>query len=113
MTSQEGQQGLLAFGNDHDPAGPAAPGPSGEREQLMAEHSITYDGRHYQFGDYRYDRLADAVSYSLLRRSMPPGSNAVDLADHEPRPEETEPPDPSNPALDAVAYARVQRREQG
>lgn len=132
------QQGLLAFGQIHAPAaGPAAPAPSGEREQLMAEHSITYNGRHYQLGHYRYDHLADAVSYSLLRRSMPPGSNAVDLGDSEPGPEEIEAPDRSERALmaeldisfrdgvyqlgayrydrlaDAVAFARVQRREQG
>jgi|RhiMetdeSRZDD1v2_1073273.scaffolds.fasta_scaffold12637_12 hypothetical protein len=132
------RQGLLAFGeSQHPAAGPVAAGPSDERERLMSEHSITFNGRHYQFGRYRYDHLADAVSYSLLQRSMPRGSHAADLGDPEPMPEEIEAPDRSQRALmdeldisfsdgayhlgayrydrlaDAVAYARVQHREQG
>ena len=37
----------------------------------MAEFSIAYNGRHYQYDRYRYDYLADAVSYARLQRSMP------------------------------------------
>ena len=40
----------------------------GERERLMAEFSITYNGRQYEYDVYRYDRLADAVAYARLRR---------------------------------------------
>lgn len=43
----------------------AAPG---ERERLMAEFSITYNGRQYEYDVYRYDRLADAVNYARLQR---------------------------------------------
>jgi hypothetical protein len=42
----------------------------GESERLMSEFSISHDGRHYQYGRYRYDHLADAVSYARLRRAM-------------------------------------------
>jgi len=31
--------------------------------------SIRYDGRHYIFEDYRYDRFADVVSYAQLMRA--------------------------------------------
>jgi hypothetical protein len=35
-----------------------------ERQRLMAEFSIGFDGRHYTFGPYRYGRLADAVAFA-------------------------------------------------
>jgi hypothetical protein len=54
------QQGLRASGK-HEPA---------ERERLMAEFSITYNGRHYQYARYRYDLLADALDYAKLQRSV-------------------------------------------
>src|SRR5580765_1283782 len=40
-----------------------------ERARLMSEFSIHHDGRHYVFEGYRYDRLADAVSYARLMRA--------------------------------------------
>jgi hypothetical protein len=40
-----------------------------EHARLMSEFSIRYDGRHYIFEDYRYDRFADAVSYAQLMRA--------------------------------------------
>lgn len=40
-----------------------------EHERLMAELSITFNGRHYLYGPYRYDRLSDAVNYAKLRRA--------------------------------------------
>jgi hypothetical protein len=37
-----------------------------DSRRLMAEYSISHDGRHYQFAEYRYERLADAVAYARL-----------------------------------------------
>ena len=39
-----------------------------EIEELMAELRLSYNGRHYFFQGYRYDRLEDAVSYARLER---------------------------------------------
>lgn len=52
-----------------------------EREQTMHEHAIGFDGLRYDFHGYRYDRLADALTYARLMRSRPaaenpPGSHA-------------------------------------
>jgi len=40
-----------------------------KRARLMSKLSIRYDGLHYVFEDYRYDRLTDAVSYARLMRA--------------------------------------------
>jgi hypothetical protein len=48
-----------------------------ERERLMAEFGITYNGRHYEYDTYRYDQLADAVNYARLQRSKRPGEVQV------------------------------------
>jgi hypothetical protein len=37
------------------------------RARLMAKYSITYNGRHYEKTDYRYDSLADAVRHAKLQ----------------------------------------------
>jgi hypothetical protein len=50
---------------------PSAPEPPAERERLMAEFAITFNGRHYQSGRHRYGRLADAVNYAQRQRSNP------------------------------------------
>jgi hypothetical protein len=50
------------------PAARGAPGAEGERERLMAELSIAFNGRHYYYDCYRYDRLVDAASYGRLHR---------------------------------------------
>lgn len=72
------QQGLRAPArNDERFAAVDPPDAPGERERQMAEFSITYNGRQYQYDRYRYDRLADAVGYAQLRRSMPPGHDAA------------------------------------
>jgi hypothetical protein len=42
---------------------------SSERARLMSEFSIQYDGRHYRYCGYRYDRLEDAVDYARLMRA--------------------------------------------
>lgn len=39
-----------------------------KRERQMAEHAIGWDGLHYSYHGYCYDRLADAVAYAELRR---------------------------------------------
>lgn len=40
--------------------------PSTQDGELMAKHAISYDGKRYLLGPYRYDRLADAVNYAQL-----------------------------------------------
>ena len=42
-----------------------------ERERLMAEFSISFNGRHYQYGRHRYRLLADAVDYAKRQRANP------------------------------------------
>ena len=72
------QEGLRASArNDARFAVADPPGAPEGRERQMAEFSITYNGRQYQYDRYRYDRLADAVDYARLRRSMPPGHDAA------------------------------------
>lgn len=51
-------------------AAPAQAGAADEKS-LMAEFSITYNGRYYACGAYRYDHLADAVNAARLRQSNP------------------------------------------
>lgn len=66
------QQGLrVSARNDARYAGAGAPDAALERERLMAELSITYNGRQYQYDRYRYDRLDDAVAYARLRLATP------------------------------------------
>ena len=43
-----------------------APGASFEREHQMTDFSIGYDGLHYAYNGYRYDRLADAVAIPMV-----------------------------------------------
>ena len=38
--------------------------PLDDRAALMSKYSIGFDGRRYDFGEYHYDRLADAVAYA-------------------------------------------------
>jgi hypothetical protein len=105
----------------------------GERERLMAEFSIAYNGRHYEYGRYRYERLADAVSYARLRRAM---GTAAEADGPMPLPQPIESPDASQREMmaqfaitfedgvyrlgsyrydrlvDAVNYARLHREER-
>ena len=106
----------------------------GERERLMADLAITYNGRHYEYDVYRYDHLTDAVNYATLQRSKAPRD---DEARPTPSREYVEDPDESQRALmatlaitfqdgtyrlgafqydrlaDAVDYARLQLRASG
>lgn len=77
--------------------GLGAPAAAGERERLMAEFSITYNGRHYQYGRYRYDALADAVDYARLQRAVPSGGD--DDAGPMPPAQDVEAPDESQRQL--------------
>lgn len=54
----------------HALAVPSA-GETPERERLMSELRITYDGRQYLYGSHRYDRFEDAASYARLHRLQP------------------------------------------
>jgi hypothetical protein len=118
------------------PADERAPNDPGERERLMADFSISYNGRHYEYDIYRYDRLADAVNYARLQRSKPSRDAEVRSLSMPSR-EYVEDPDESQRALmatlnitfqdgiyrlgafrydrlaDAINYARLQLRAPG
>jgi hypothetical protein len=103
-----------------------------ERESVMAEFSISYNGRHYQFDRFRYDSLGDALAYARLQRSRPGGEGVEAM----PAAQMLEAPDESERRLmaslaitfeggvyhlgsfrydrlaDAVNYARLQLPEQ-
>jgi hypothetical protein len=59
-------------------AGNGAAHDAGERERLMEAFSITFTGRQYQYGRYRYDRLDDAVGYARRQLLAPSASDAGD-----------------------------------
>jgi hypothetical protein len=40
--------------------------PCGAERAVMASLAISFDAGAYRFGEYRYDRLADAVNYAKL-----------------------------------------------
>lgn len=42
----------------------SAPEETGGEAGTMAELSISYNGRQYQYGMFRYDQLADAIAYA-------------------------------------------------
>ncbi len=42
--------------------------PTEAEQQQMARLAITFDGKHYRYRDYRYDRLVDAIDYAELTR---------------------------------------------
>jgi hypothetical protein len=50
---------------------------AGERERLMAAYSITFTGRQYQYAQYRYDRLDDAIAYAT-RQALAPSAGAAE-----------------------------------
>lgn len=39
--------------------------------QQMEEYCISFDGERYTYGEYKYDRLADAISYAKLQNKRP------------------------------------------
>jgi hypothetical protein len=41
--------------------------PTAAQQKLMKELGITFDGRHYLYFEYRYDRCADAIDFAQLR----------------------------------------------
>lgn len=46
------------------------PGAADSQRELMDSLAITFRDGVYHLGDYRYDRLADAVNYARLRRTQ-------------------------------------------
>lgn len=40
-------------------------------EDWLLRQSVGFDGRHYQYNGYRYDRLADAIAHVALTRTRP------------------------------------------
>lgn len=67
-----------------------------EPERSMAELFIAFNGRHYFYGSYRYERLADAVSYARLQRSRPGGADVLGAM---PAPQQLQPPSESQREL--------------
>jgi hypothetical protein len=104
-----------------------------ERERLMAEFLIAFNGRYYFYGPYRYDHLADAVNYARLQRANVGTGEQISAM---PAPEQVEAPSESQRQLmnklditflhgvyrlgayrydrlaDAVAYARLGLSQQ-
>lgn len=67
-----------------------------ERERLMAEFSIAFNGRRYLYGSYRYDHLSDAVNYARLQRA---NASAGEQIGAMPAPEQVEAPNESQRQL--------------
>lgn len=42
-----------------------------DTSETAAALEVTYDGRHYHFRQYRYDRLEDALRYATAQRDTP------------------------------------------
>lgn len=64
----------IAYARQHPEEARAAGGawvqaaPDGTERELMASLDITYVDGVYRLGEFRYERLADAVNYARLRR---------------------------------------------
>jgi hypothetical protein len=62
-----------SLGRHHDRSDPTPPqqlqAPDQAQRELMATLAITFADGVYHLGAYRYDRLADAVSYAHLQRA--------------------------------------------
>ena len=56
--------------------------PADAPARQAAELCITFNGRHYGYRGYRYDRFSDAVDYARLDRSCPFGELGVDDSAH-------------------------------
>ena len=56
------------------------PDAPGERERVMAEFSIAFSGRQYEYGGHRYNCLADPVNYADLQPSPAQASQLPDEA---------------------------------
>ena len=42
--------------------------PTDEERRLMTERGVSFDAKYYRYRSYRYDHLADALSYAELER---------------------------------------------
>jgi hypothetical protein len=60
-------------------AEPTAAELDAERVRLMAEYSITFNGRHYQYGRYRYRLLTGAVTHAQRERARISGADVAPL----------------------------------
>jgi hypothetical protein len=58
----------------------------------MADYGVTFNGRHFVYDRFRYERLADAVDYARLQQGGTPGINDTSPM---PAPEVVEVPDES------------------
>jgi hypothetical protein len=47
-----------------------------ERERVMAEFSIRFNGRQFELGQYRFGRLADAIDSARRGRATPASESA-------------------------------------
>jgi hypothetical protein len=44
--------------------------PAEAERQTMADLNITFDGKYYRYGAYRYENFADAINYAKLERKI-------------------------------------------
>jgi hypothetical protein len=49
----------------------AATALTADQRRKVAQFGIGFDGRHYQYRDYHYDRLSDALNYAELESGRP------------------------------------------
>jgi hypothetical protein len=50
------------------PKWPEPKRPSALNQEVMDKLGITFDGKCYRLGEYRYDQFADAINYAQLHR---------------------------------------------
>lgn len=60
----QGRPGCPAVPSDDLPVWTPPAMPTDAEQQQMDLLGITFDGRHYHYQSYRYDRLADALDYA-------------------------------------------------
>ena len=59
-------RGSRQTASDVEPEWLSANEPSEAEQAQMAELGISFDGRHYHYGDYHYECFADARDYAIL-----------------------------------------------
>ena len=72
-----------SIGNAVPAAAPENVGQDSDDARLMSEWAVRFNGRHYAYGNHRYDRLSDAVAYAQLvrERRLPGESDAAGSQD--------------------------------
>jgi hypothetical protein len=66
-----------------------------DQERLMEEFSVRFNGRHYEFGQYRFGRLAEAIDSARRSRAAPPPLWSAQPSHTSPEPAQLLPTGPS------------------